>query len=151
MAKSAAIAAITAIMVFALDQLIKSVFLGGWSWDSEVISLHLVFNRGVAFSMFASLGEWLKYIQIVLIMVMLAFAWHERKFFARNSVAIGMLFGAGWGNIIDRFLHGGVVDYIAWHYGFDFAVFNFADVMINVAVVLIVVMLIWDRGHRSEA
>jgi len=34
----------------------------------------------------------------------------------------------------DRFVHGGVVDYVAWHCGFDFAVFNYADVMIDIAI-----------------
>ena len=53
------------------------------------------------------------------------------------AVPLGILFGAGIGNVYDRFVHGGVVDYVSWHCGFNFAVFNFADVMIDLAVVLI--------------
>ena len=46
----------------------------------------------------------------------------------------GILFGAAIGNLYDRFVYGGVVDYVYWHCGFDFAVFNFADVMIDLSV-----------------
>jgi signal peptidase II len=49
----------------------------------------------------------------------------------------GILIGAGLSNVYDRFNHGGVVDYIYWHCGFNFAIFNFADVMIDLAVVWI--------------
>ena len=40
--------------------------------------------------------------------------------------------------ILDRFTYGAVVDYFYWHYGFEFAIFNLADVIINLAVVLII-------------
>jgi signal peptidase II len=40
-------------------------------------------------------------------------------------------------NILDRFLHIGVVDYIYWHCGFDFAIFNISDILINIAIVFI--------------
>ena len=45
------------------------------------------------------------------------------------------MLGGAFSNIYDRFVHGGVVDMVFWHCGFDFAVFNFADVMIDIAVV----------------
>ena len=54
-------------VVFALDQAVKQIFLGGFSWQGEYFSLVLAYNRGVAFSMFAFLGEWLKFIQLALI------------------------------------------------------------------------------------
>jgi signal peptidase II len=37
--------------------------------------------------------------------------------------------------VYDRFVHEGVVDYVAWHCGFNYAVFNFSDVAIDIAVV----------------
>ncbi|MDR1975940.1 MAG: signal peptidase II [Campylobacteraceae bacterium] len=149
MAKTILKAAISAVIIFILDRLIKLLFLDGSTWHSEVLSLYLVLNKGVAFSMFAFLGEWLKYIQIVIITALLVFVYREKLFFTQNAIAVGMLFGAGCGNILDRFLYGGVVDYIAWHYGFNFAVFNFADVAINFGVFLIIVKMAWKkRGNE---
>ena len=52
----------------------------------------------------------------------------------------GLLLGGAFSNIYDRFIHGGVVDMVYWHCGFNFAVFNFADVMIDVAVVWILIL-----------
>ncbi|DAB32382.1 MAG TPA: signal peptidase II, partial [Sulfurospirillum sp. UBA11407] len=46
----------------------------------------------------------------------------------------------------DRFIHGGVVDYFYWHRWFEFAVFNFADVMINIAVALILLIAYKNRS-----
>ncbi|MDR1460613.1 MAG: signal peptidase II [Campylobacteraceae bacterium] len=148
MAKASGLAAILALLVFALDKYIKFLFLDGFVWHSDIISLYLVINKGVAFSMFAFLGESLKYIQVALVLALLVFVYREKEFFIKNCVAIGILFGAGCGNISDRFFQGGVVDYIAWHYGFEFAVFNFADIMINFAVFLIVLKMIFDKNNK---
>ena len=118
---------------FIVDQNIKALFLEGFRWYSECIDLILVFNKGVAFSMFAFLEGWLKWLQLLLIGGILLFFMRQRSLC--YAVPAGFLVGAGLSNVYDRFIHGGVVDYVYWHCGFDFAVFNFADVMIDVAVV----------------
>lgn len=122
-----------------VDQGIKQIFLAGWRWDSRCISLHLVFNTGVAFSMFAFLGPWLKWLQLLLLSVVLGVVVHG-NYLRRYGIPIGILFGAGLSNVMDRFAHGGVVDYVDWHCGFDFAIFNAADVMIDLAVLWILVL-----------
>ncbi|OQR40624.1 signal peptidase II, partial [Aliarcobacter cryaerophilus] len=43
-----------------------------------------------------------------------------------------------------------VVDYFAWHYMFEFAIFNFADVMIDLAVVIIIIMQIRDSRKQKS-
>lgn len=129
------------IAVLSVDQAIKQIFLNGFTWKSSVIDLYLVFNYGVAFSMFSFLGENLKYIQIILIVSLFVLLCKEKDFFQNNVIATGFIFGAGSSNILDRFLHDGVVDYIAWHYKFEFAVFNFADMMINFGVFLIILKI----------
>lgn len=125
------------MVVFIIDQYIKQLFLDGMRWQSEYIDLILTFNKGVAFSMFAFLGEYLKYIQIALLCGLFIYALVDKNLLKNHSIAFGIILGAGSGNIYDRFIHGGVVDYIFWHKWFNFAVFNFADVMIDFAVVLI--------------
>ena len=122
--------------IYLIDQNIKSIFLAGWRWESACITLSLVFNKGVAFSLFAFLGPSLKWIQLALLAGVLGYILHG-GYLRRYAFALGILFGAGLSNIFDRFRHGGVVDYVHWHCGFDFAVFNFADVMIDFAVLWI--------------
>lgn len=128
------------ILIFALvlgiDQFIKFIFLSGFRWDGEFFSLILTFNKGVAFSMFAFLGENLKFIQLGLILALAWYVFYDKKLFNAHWLPFGILLGGGVSNLLDRFIHGGVVDYVAWHKWFEFAVFNFADVMIDLAIVI---------------
>ncbi|HHO41960.1 MAG TPA: lipoprotein signal peptidase [Epsilonproteobacteria bacterium] len=123
------------VLTFAIDQMIKIAFVSGLEWRSECFSLVLHYNTGVAFSMFAFLGPWLKWIQFGLIIVLLWIILKEH-YYKVFLLPAGLVMGAAISNLLDRFIHLGVVDYFAWHCGFRFAIFNFADVMINLAVVL---------------
>jgi len=127
---------LTATGVFLIDQGIKEIFLGGYEYLSSCISFELHMNYGVAFSMFAFLGEWLKWIQLVLIIAIFAYVIYSQTL-KEYPFATGLILGGAVGNLYDRFTQGGVVDYVAWHCGFNFAVFNFADVMIDFGVGLI--------------
>jgi signal peptidase II len=120
-------------------------------WHSKCISLILAYNKGVAFSMFAFLAEYLKYIQTAVLLGLFSYLLYEKELLTKFSLPFGLIFGAGVSNIYDRFIHEGVVDYVYWHCYFDFAIFNFADVMINVGVggILIVTFIEWRRGGDS--
>jgi len=122
-------------IIFIIDQLIKYSFLNGFEWQSKCISLTLAINKGVAFSMFAFLGEYLKYIQCVLIAGLL-FVFIKEKIIQNHPFVSGILFAAAVSNLADRFIRGGVVDYVYWHCWFNFAIFNFADVCIDFAVLM---------------
>lgn len=124
--------------VFMVDQAIKNVFVEGFRYYTNCIDLILVFNKGVAFSMFAFLAESLKWIQLALLAGVVGYTlWLKEN---RYLIPVGVLVGAGLSNVIDRFVHGGVVDYVYWHCGFNFAVFNFADVMIDIAVIWLFIL-----------
>jgi len=138
------------ILIIIIDQVIKYIFLNGFEWHSECISLILTINKGVAFSMFAFLGEYLKYIQLALIFILFYFFYKE-KLITSNSIISGILFGASLSNLIDRFLVGGVVDYIYWHCFFDFAIFNFADMCINFSIVMFIYYYIFDKITEKVA
>ena len=132
------------IGVFLIDQGIKTLFIDGFRWYGDFFSLILTYNKGVAFSMLSFLEGNLKYIQLVLILTLFIYFFRDKESFKKYSLPAGLIMGAGLSNIYDRFVHGGVVDYFFWHYGFEFAVFNFADVMINAGVVLIL-FLTWKK------
>ena len=134
---------------FVIDQNIKSLFVEGYYRAGECIDLVLHYNKGVAFSMFAFLGPYLKWIQMMLIVIILFVIFKER-YLKRFAIPAGLLVGGALGNVYDRFIHEGVVDYVAWHCGFDFAVFNFADVAIDVAVVIIVAMLYFSPEKSND-
>lgn len=128
----------TLVGIFIIDQNIKMLFVDGFRYYTECIDLILVYNKGVAFSMFAFLDGNLKYIQLVLVFGVLGYILYMRQ--VCYAFPAGLLLGGAFSNIYDRFIHEGVVDMVYWHCGFNFAVFNFADVMIDVAVVWFLVL-----------
>lgn len=138
MVKSLSILVLAAMGIFIVDQNIKWLFVDGYRCYTECIDLILVYNRGVAFSMFAFLEEGLKWIQLVLLGGVIGYTlWLKKNCYI---LPIGIMVGAGLSNVYDRFIHGGVVDYVYWHCGFDFAVFNFADVVIDIAVLWLLIL-----------
>ena len=132
------------ISIFVIDQTIKLIFINGFRWEGDWLSLILVYNKGVAFSMFAFLDEYLKYIQLLLLGG-IGYFFYKEKYILNYPIISGILFGAGISNVFDRFIREGVVDYIYYHGFFNFAVFNFADMMIDFSIV----MLMWFNWRRD--
>ncbi|GMB93365.1 Lipoprotein signal peptidase IspA [Helicobacter bizzozeronii] len=132
------------------DQALKQVILEGFRYHGPVISIVLAYNKGVAFSMLDFLGPWLKYLQVLLIVSMAFLLVRQKEFFIPNALPFGLVLGAGSSNILDRFVHGGVVDYVYWHYKFDFAVFNLADVLIDVGVGLLVIQMFKQGALKAK-
>ena len=126
-----------------IDQNIKTIFVeDGYYFEGACINLELHYNRGVAFSMFAFLGDYLKWIQLALIIGIIIFVIYD-GYIKKYAFPIGLIVGGAISNLYDRFIHHGVVDYVAWHCGFNFAVFNYADVMIDIGVATILLLSIY--------
>jgi len=140
---------LVAIGTFIIDQNIKMLFVEGYYRAGECIDLELHYNKGVAFSMFAFVGPYLKWIQSLLIVGIMYFVLKE-GYLKRYAFPVGLLIGGALGNLYDRFVHEGVVDYIAWHCGFNFAVFNYADVVIDLAVAWILIMVYFFPEESEE-
>lgn len=138
------------VILFIIDQYIKFLFVDGFEKKGECISLILVYNYGVAFSMFAFLEGNLKYIQIAIMLAGIIYLYLNKEVFALYYIPASLILAGGVSNIVDRFIHGGVVDYVYWHCGFDFAVFNLADVLIDIGVVLILIINYKDSKRKEK-
>lgn len=138
------------IAVFAFDQWVKSLTLSGLRWQSKYLDLTYALNTGVAFSMFSFLEHYLKYLHLALILALVIYLLWQKQFLREHLVAFGMMLGAGYSNLLDRFIHGGVVDMFFWHKWFHFAIFNVADVMINISVALILIKEIFIKKEKSD-
>ena len=138
------------IALFTIDQIIKMIFVNGFEVQGSCISLVLAYNKGVAFSMFAFLEGNLKYIQIVMLLAGMLYLFSKQEIFNRYYIPASILIAGGVSNIYDRFIHEGVVDYVYWHCGFDFAIFNLADVLIDIAVVIIIYFNYKDEKAKAK-
>ncbi len=134
-----------ATLTFVLDRLTKMLVMSSTGALPQPIikdffTLTYVKNYGVAFGWFP---DWrLPPILMALVMVLIigyySFQLPLRERMTRWSLAL--LVGGALGNLYDRVLYGFVVDFFAFHFwGFDFPVFNVADVAIDVGVVLLFV------------
>lgn len=141
MVKKIAFFMLVAALAIAADQYVKSIILDGYRWYSDYVSIIYVLNDGVAFSMLSFLQGYLKYLQIAVLFFALIYV-SSNGYLKKYPLEIGLIFGSGVSNIYDRFIHGGVVDYIYYHHWFEFAVFNLADVLIDIGVGLLIIKLL---------
>ncbi len=132
---------LVAVLAIAADQYVKSIILDGYRWYSDYVSIIYVLNDGVAFSMLSFLQGYLKYLQIAVLFFALIYV-SSNGYLKKYPLELGLIFGSGASNIYDRFIHGGVVDYIYYHHWFEFAVFNLADVLIDIGVGLLIIKLL---------
>ena len=125
--------------VITLDQLSKYVVL---KYVHEVwpitsfLNFTVVFNRGISFGLLQSkgmLGFWLLTIGVTALCIWLATSIYHST--ARwEYISTALVLGGALGNLTDRFLYGGVVDFIDCHYhGWHWYTFNIADAAIVMA------------------
>lgn len=107
-----------------------------------MINLTLAYNSGVAFSFLNNVGEWHRWflpafsfgMSIVLVVWMLRLASIERL----ELCAISLILGGAIGNLIDRIMHGYVIDFIDVYYKtHHWPVFNGADSAICIGAFLL--------------
>ena len=152
-------AAVTALAV-AADQWVKHLVETHLPMQEKIdvlpfLALFRTYNTGVAFSMFASIGD-LGLIAIsaavILFVLYLAARTSPDQIIARTGFAL--IIGGAIGNIIDRALLGHVIDYVLFHTPvWSFAVFNLADALITVGAVLVIIeeLLVWRKARRGGA
>jgi signal peptidase II len=94
-----------------------------------VLQLSHVRNTGAAFSLFQEEPIGLLVVSCVLYVLVLLYSVRKPHLSRLETLSLGIILGGAGGNLLDRVLWGGVVDYIdvvAIHY----PVFNLADTAI---------------------
>lgn len=140
---------LTALTAILLDQLSKYIILQNFQ-DHERLNvipnffdLTLVYNPGAAFSFLADMGGAQKYIFTVLAFVIsgyLARAIVKGEFGRLGNWAAAMIIGGAFGNVIDRFVHGKVVDFLLFYWqNWYYPAFNIADSFICVGAALLII------------
>ena len=106
-----------------------------------ILALYYTHNTGIAFSFLSGLDEkWLIALMLVVI-GFVAYLWAKstpQRWLSQNGFAL--IVAGAIGNLIDRSVHGYVIDYILVHvHTWNFAVFNLADAFITVGAAAIVI------------
>lgn len=137
-----------AAVIVVLDQFVKQLVLGSLSFGERVpvtgfFELVLVYNPGAAFSFLADQPGWQRWFFIALALVVcvwLSVLLQQHQHERLMPTAISLVIGGAIGNVIDRMLHGAVVDYLHFFIGrYSWPAFNLADAAITLGVGLMLV------------
>lgn len=131
------------LSVISFDRISKSYAL---MLDSEYYincfcSFRLIFNRGIMAGALQFDGALFWLITACIILVYGFLVHHTVSRFLNNDSILGevMVLAGGFSNIIDRFLYGGVVDFILLSYGqWSWPIFNAADAAIVIGVMYMI-------------
>jgi signal peptidase II len=135
------------LVIILLDQLTKTIIarsfeLGDVRTITPFFDIVRAHNTGAAFSFLAGAGGWQRWFFIglgtaaaIFIVWMLSRHGGQRLF----AWALTLILGGAVGNVVDRILHGHVIDFIQVHWGRSyFPAFNVADSAISVGAVLLI-------------
>ena len=143
-----------AVIVILLDQITKTLILGSFQFgDSRPVTsffnLVRVHNTGAAFSFLAGASGWQRWFFIGLGLVASGFIiWMIRSHPTQKlfCFAVTMIMGGALGNVVDRLLHGYVVDFLQFRFsllqplfpGGYFPSFNVADSAITLGAICLI-------------
>jgi len=145
------------VLVFLADQLSKQWVLANFDLFESVqllpfFNFTYVRNYGAAFSFLSEAGGWQRWLFTIVAIGFstLLTVWLRKQSASlwKLNLAYTLVIGGALGNLIDRLMHGFVVDFIDFYWGKShYPAFNIADSAIFIGAVLI----IWDSFFNSES
>ena len=143
-----------ALLVLLADQLTKTLIIGSFQLgDSRTLTSYFnlvrVHNSGAAFSFLSSASGWQRWFFVGLgLVATVAIVWMLKRHGSQRlfSFALSMILGGALGNVIDRLLHGHVIDFLQFHWdwlspvfaGGYFPSFNVADSAITLGAICLI-------------
>jgi len=153
---------LVALTVFGLDQLVKWVvtgplgvnYVGAEKYLLPFFQFTYTQNNGISLGLLnatTEVGRWMLVALTSAIALGVAF-WMGREKNRIDEVALGMVLGGALGNILDRTLHGYVVDFADLHFGNfrPFLIFNVGDAAISIAVVILLLRAFLSRKDQTK-
>ncbi len=136
-----------ALIILIADQFTKVLIVGYYNLHDStyvtsffnVVRMH---NTGAAFSFLAGGSGWQRWFFTAIGLAAVAFILWMLKSHAGQrlfSFALACIMGGAIGNVIDRLVHGYVIDFLDFHWrGTHFPAFNVADSAITVGAVCLI-------------
>lgn len=148
-----------ALIILIADQFTKVLILGAYKFgDSTVVTSFFnivrAHNTGAAFSFLAAASGWQRWLFTGIGVAATLFILYMLRSHAGQKLfcfALACILGGAIGNVVDRLLHGYVVDFLQFHWSnrWYFPAFNVADTAITVgAACLILDELLRVRRSR---
>lgn len=143
--------------VVLLDQATKALVIGAVKLQDSIellpiLDIVYLENTGAAFSIFAQASGWQRwfFITLALGVSVVLMVWLRRIRSDQTFLAVGLslVLGGALGNVIDRVMHGYVVDFIFFHWrSWYFPAFNVADTAISIGAGCLLIDAFRESGH----
>ena len=108
-------------------------------------------NTGAAWSIFSN-NTWLVILfSLIIIMFICIYIYKNKPRTRFESFGYSMILGGALGNLFDRIIYGYVIDFFDFYiFGYDYPIFNVADIFIVIGVLLLVICVWRDNdGNKS--
>lgn len=118
------------------------------------LNIVLVWNRGASFGLFSSHSSWTPVFLSAIALIIAGFLvyWLRKTDSRFLAASIGSVIGGAIGNVVDRAIHGAVVDYLDFYLPGTtlphWPAFNLADIGISVGAALILVDGLFERREK---
>lgn len=138
------------LLVLILDHITKAIVVSKFQLGDELViipglfNLTLTYNKGAAFGFLSNLPDLTRNLALAFttLVALGAVTYFLFKDYAEDKVgqfALAMIFGGAIGNVIDRFIRPGVVDFLDFYYEqYHWPAFNVADSAICIAVFILI-------------
>ena len=143
------------LLLVIIDQLLKIIMQGWLMYEGPYVVIDGLFqfsyveNRGMAFGMMQDM-RWVFIALTTVVTVYLIYLLLFKKIRSKWATAgIVLIVSGGIGNMIDRLFRGYVIDYIETTF-VNFAVFNFADMLVCIGAAMVIVKLFADLIVESR-
>lgn len=121
-----------------------------------ILNWTLAYNHGAAFSFLANQSGWQKWFFVALGLAVSVYLISQIYKTAHQSkplaLGLSLVLGGAIGNVIDRIIHGHVIDFIHVHYAntWHYPVFNIADIGICVGMILVIYDMLFLEKRRQN-
>ena len=147
------------ITIFLIDRISKFYVLKLAEVEGSVdiyitpyLNLFLIWNKGVAFGLFAANGSMIYNaitVMIAFIVIVILFMMWKNDNIQRYFLAL--VAGGALGNFYDRAVYTAVPDFIDLHFqGFHWFVFNVADIFISIGVFCLIFVEVFNNNISNE-
>ena len=147
------------ITIFLIDRISKFYVLKLAEVEGSVdiyitpyLNLFLIWNKGVAFGLFAANGSMIYNaitVMIAFIVIVILFMMWKNDNIQRYFLAL--VAGGALGNFYDRVVYTAVPDFIDLHFqGFHWFVFNVADIFISIGVFCLIFVEVFNNNISNE-
>lgn len=140
------------IIVDQITKFLASIYLDNIDIIPGFFSLTYVENKGAAWGILNNSTIVLVGISVIVLLFISKYISSTIEFTKLSVVSYGLLIGGIFGNLIDRIFRGFVIDFLNFNIlGYNFPVFNIADTMIVIGVILMFIEVIGDTyGNKSR-